>query len=273
MVSCQNHSRSDLIRICYLHHSTGQHIWEGDRSTFLSTQFDYISHRLGWKFKKSPSLPRLFKKYNKQHKTNYVIDNIVFPKQTPYGWNNYPYDYYNIWVKNAGETPYIEEPTLEILTQKYNVIILKHCFPVSNIIAETVRCDINSDIKTVSNYKLQYLALREKFHEFPTTKFILFTGAAQVKANINNEEAKRAREFFTWVTNEWDVKDDNIFIWDLYKLQTEGDNYFKDEYAVSKNDSHPNEQFSEKVSHLLFNRIIDVIEHQGMKTSLTGNPY
>ena len=34
---------------------------------------------------------------------------MSFPKPNPYGWNNYPYDYYNIWVKNAGEELYMEE--------------------------------------------------------------------------------------------------------------------------------------------------------------------
>ena len=35
-----------------------------------------------------------------------------------------------------------------------------------------------------------------------------------------------------------DQPDDNIYIWDLYSLQTEGGLYFKDEYAVSEKDSH-----------------------------------
>ena len=52
--------------------------------------------------------------------SKYFIEEKIFPKAEPYGWNNYPYDYYNIWVKNAGEQPFMEEPTLEILTKEYD---------------------------------------------------------------------------------------------------------------------------------------------------------
>ena len=60
---------------------------------------------------------------------------------------NDPYDYYNIWVKNAGNEPYKGEPTLEILTSKYDVIIFKHCFPSSNVEPDTGAPDINSKNK------------------------------------------------------------------------------------------------------------------------------
>ena len=195
---------------------------------------------------------------------------MEFPKEAPYGWNNFPYDYYNIWVKNAGDKPFMEEPTLEMLTKEFQIVIFKHCFPVSNIQEDLDSADINSDVKTISNYKLQYIALRDKLHEFPDTKFILFTGAAQVKSNISEDEAKRAREFFRWVTDEWDLPDDNIYLWDLYKLETEGDLYLKEKYSLNPNNSHPNKDFAGKVVILLFNRILDVIENNGTRTHLTG---
>jgi hypothetical protein len=122
----------------------------------------------------------------------------------------------------------------------------------------------------LANYKLQYAALREKLHEFPNTKFILFTGAALVKSAVSEDAAERAKEFFTWVTDEWDLPEDNIHIWDLYSLQTEGGSYFKDEYATSPDNSHPNGEFAVKVAQLLFARIIDVIETNGNGTKCTG---
>jgi hypothetical protein len=195
---------------------------------------------------------------------------MAFPKASPYGWVNYPYDYYNIWVKNAGNEPFMEEPTLEMLTKKYQVIIFKHCFPVSNIQPNLDSADINSDYKSLANYKLQYLALRDKLHEFPNTKFILFTGAVQVKAQIKEDEALRAHEFSKWVVEEWDLADDNIYLWDFYKLETEGGLYLKDNYAYSSNNSHPNGEFASKAVQLLFNRIVDVIDNNGLGTNLTG---
>lgn len=247
-ISCEQDTRSPYMNIIFLHHSTGHVIWDGDNH----------------------SLKSLFRDYNQKYDTNYAIKEMNFPKKSPYGWKNYPYDYYNIWVKNAGEEPYMEEPTLEMLTKDYQVIMFKHCFPVSKIKADQESPDINSDVKTLSNYKLQYEALRDKLHEFPNTKFIVWTGAALVESRTTEEEALRAKEFFEWVMNEWDQPGDNIYIWDLYSLQTEGGLYLKDEYAKSSSDAHPNKEFAGKAVDLLFNRVIDIIDNDGNGTKLNG---
>lgn len=270
MVSCKNNEKPSDMNIIFLHHSTGNFIWKGKRPNLITKVVNRISRKAAELVSSKPQLQVLFEKYNKENKKNYTIKEIAFPKLSPYGWNNYPFDYYNIWVKNAGDVPFMEEPTLEILTKDFEVIIFKHCFPVSNIEPEKDTADINSDLKTISNYKLQYAALREKLNEFPDTRFILFTGAAQVMGNITVDEATRAKEFFDWVRNDWDIPGDNIHLWDLYNLQTEGGLYFKDEYALSPTNSHPNWNFSERVVGLLFNRIIDVIENDGNMTLLTG---
>jgi len=271
IISCSRQINSSDMNIIFLHHSTGRVIWNGGNTPSKITQFaGRISTRLESFLNTNAQLRVLFKEYNKEHNTKYTIKEKIFPKTVPYGWNNFPYDYYNIWVRNAGEEPYMEEPTLEMLTGDYQVIIFKHCFPVSNINADQDSADISSDFKTLSNYRLQYAALRDKLHEFPDTKFILFTGAAQVKSQITEEQAIRAREFFTWVTDEWDLQGDNIYIWDFYSLQTEGGLYFKDEYAASPQDSHPNDEFASRVVKLLSNRIIDIIENNGNGTLLTG---
>jgi len=264
LASCSGANDGDsMYKIVFLHHSTGGVIWEGDLS-----QVDPSIVSENPKIK--AQIPLLFAHYNDNGQQNYSISELNFPKASPYGWNNYPYDYYNIWVKNAGNKAYLKEPTLEILTEDYNVIVFKHCYPVSNIVPDAIALDIDSDIKSLQNYKLQYQAIKEKMHEFTDTKFIVFTGAVQVKALLTEEEANRAREFYTWVTQEWDQPDDNIFIWDLYELQTEGGLYFKDEYAVSSDDSHPNKTFAGRAANLLFDRLIDVIENNGLTTSLTG---
>lgn len=268
-VACNKQEKVSEVKIIFLHHSTGRVLW-GGRNSIISKIAWRTNTRLYNLIDKNAYLPMLFENYNEENSKNYVIKKQVFPNSRPYGWNNFPYDYYNLWVRNAGDKPYMKEPTLEMLTKEYEVIIFKHCFPVSNISADQDSADINTWVKTISNYKLQYDALRDKLHEFPDTKFILFTGAAQVKANIKEDEARRAQEFFGWVKNDWNLPGDNIYLWDLYSLETEGSLYFRDEYAVSPGDSHPNKSFAEKVSGLLFNRIIDVIENDGRGTQLTG---
>lgn len=268
--SCKKTNDSPEVNIVFLHHSTGKVIWQGGNQNLISRIAARVSDGLADRLDGKAALPAMIEKHNKKQNVNYNINKIEFPKATPYGWNNYPFDYYNIWIKNAGEDCFNEEPTLENLTKNYQVIIFKHCYPVSNIQPDLDSADINSDIKTLSNYKLQYEALREKLHEFPDTKFILFTGAAQVQSKITEDEAKRAREFFTWVIEEWDLPDDNIHLWDLYKLETEGGLYFLENKAVSSKDSHPNASFAANVVKLLFDRLTDIIENNGKNTSLTG---
>jgi hypothetical protein len=269
LVSCKHNAKTSDVNILFLHHSTGERIW-GTRNTLIYKIARKFNDRLADKIGNKAQLPLLFEKYNEEKGKSYHITKMAFPKSKPYGWHNYPYDYYNIWVKNAGEEPYMKEPTLEILSKQYQVIIFKHCFPVSNILSDDDSSDINSFNKTLGNYRLQYLALRDKLHSFPDTKFILFTGAAQVQAHITLDQSQRAKEFFEWVKKDWDLPDDNIYLWDLYKLQTEEGLYFKEVFATSPNDSHPNKEFSEKAANLLFKRIIDVIENKGLRTKLTG---
>lgn len=242
---CQRSAAGKEARIIFLHHSTGELIWAG-------------------------GVPEYFAKYNAQYEKNYRISKQYFPKGSPYPWQNYPYDYWNIWVNHAGNQPFMEEPTLEILTQQYDVIIFKHCYPVSDIKGDLREPDIESADKRVGNYKLQYKALREAMRSFPKTKFIVWTGAARVRNRISLGSAKLAKEFFEWVKNEWDEKNDNIFVWDFYELETEGDLYLKNEYANSITDSHPNPTFSKRVAPLLCRRIIDVIEGRGDTSKITG---
>lgn len=241
-------NQKEMEKILFLHHSTGNSIWVGKTNKYL------------YKVTKKGDVQKFFTDYNKKNKTNFEITQLSFPKATPYGWNNYPYDYYNIWVKNAGENTYMDEPTLEILSKNYQIIVFKHCFPVSRISEDTGTPDINSDEKRVENYKLQYNALKQKMHEFPNNKFIVWTPVVCTKNQMTEDEAKRTYQFYKWMIDEWDEKGDNIFIWDYYKYETEGNLFLLDKYAIDPNNSHPNREFSAKVAPLFSKYIIDVIK-------------
>lgn len=219
-------------KIIFLHHSTGQIIWDG-------------------------GVKEWFDNYNIENATNFQIFELVFPKDSPYGWNNYPYDYYNIWVKNGDGLEYKTEPTLDSLAKDYDVIIFKHCFPVSQIEADN-SADVGSDVKSVENYKLQYNALKTKMREFEDTKFIVWTGAVETQGVLEQGPAERAKMFFNWVKNDWDEKGDNIFIFDFYNLETDGGLYLKNEYAVSTTDSHPNITFAKRVAPIFAQRVVEV---------------
>jgi len=247
LTSCGS-NRTNMKKVIFLHHSTGYNIWLGKTNNYL------------YKLTRTGDVQKYFNKYARINKTGYEISEMFFPKSTPYGWNNYPFDYYNIWVKNGGSQPYMEEPTLEILTRDYEILIFKHCYPGSNIAEDTGSPDINSREKRLENYKLQYDALKDKMHKFPENKFIVWTPAVNTKNTMSEDEAKRTREFHEWMINEWDEKGDNIFIWDFYKYETEGGLYLADKYAYSSNNPHPNVEFSARIAPLFASFIIEVIE-------------
>jgi len=231
-------STGDEMKIIFLHHSTGRAVWDG-------------------------GVKQWFRDYNKAEGKKHEISEMEFPREKPYGWNNYPYDYWNIWVRNAGPGKYMGEPTLEILTKKYDMIVFKHCFPVSEILPDTGNPDIASSEKRLENYKLQYAALKEKMRSFPGTKFLVWTGAALVRQRTSPEQGEAAREFARWVAQEWDEPGDNIFVWNFFGLETEGGTFLQDRYAKSETNSHPNESFAREAARLFGRRIVDIIEGRG----------
>lgn len=228
-------------RIIYLHHSTGGGVWDGGVSDW-------------------------FTDYNADNGTEYDIEERAYPDGNNYPWDNYPYDYWNIWINHAGSNPYQEQDTLEILTAEYDVIMWKHCYPVSDIGPDTGSPDIASAAKTLENYKLQYNALKTKMRSFPNNRFVVWTGAALREEDTNPQAAARARAFFDWVKSEWDEAGDNVFVWDFYELETEGTNYLQ----YSGGDSHPSGSFNETVAPFISRRIVDVLEDRGDTGSLTG---
>ena len=240
--------KETMKKVIFLHHSTGYSIWTGKTNRYL------------YKLTGKGDVQKYVAQYNRKHNTSYLISDRFYPKKEPYGWKNYPFDYYNIWVKNAGDGQYMEEATLEILTREYDLIVFKHCFPVSRIQPDSGTPDIDSDIRSLGNYKLQYEGLKDKMHQFPGNRFIVWTPAVNTQKLMSEDEARRTREFRDWIVNEWDAKGDNIFVWDFYSYETEGGLYLAEKNAVSPDNSHPNVEFSGRVAPLLGQFIIDVVE-------------
>jgi hypothetical protein len=247
-------------KIIYLHHSTGKVVWDGKKN---------LLEKLGLEDNES-AIPKYLKQHNEQNATNHEITAREFPANEPYGWQNYPYDYYNIWVKNGNDDYYMQEPTLKVLTRDYDVIVFKHCFPVSKMVQGNPPGDPDSPVKSDVNYKVQYERLKEKMLEYSQTLFLLWTGPALVEYQTNQQEATLTNEFYDWVENEWDEPGDNIFLWDFRTLETEGGLYLKLKYAVGSNNSHPTYDFGEDAAELFVQRLTDVIENDGSHTHLTG---
>jgi hypothetical protein len=253
------------VRIVLLHHSTGWILWEA-------------------------GLPRFFKDWNQAHGTRYQIDQKFYPDTTRgkgwllrivrqkmfdrmvdhYPWENYPYDYWNLWVAHTGGSRDRGELNLDDLAKDYDVIIWKHCYPVSNVIADDGRPSVSSPVKTLANYQLQYEALKERMHQFPGKRFIVWTPTALPEKATNPEDGARANQFSEWVKQEWDTPGDNIFVWDWRQLETGGGPYLQVAKAENDHSDYPSPAFAAEAAALLGHRIIDVIEGRGDQGSLTG---
>ena len=262
---CQNSNSGDMStengkKVLFLHHSTGKIIWQGGNDIFSK-----VKGKLGM----TGAVEKWFDQYNNEHGKDYEITEMAFPKKEPYGWNNYPFDYYNIWVKHGDQNYYMEEPTLKVLSPEYDLIIFKHCFPSSGIV-ENGEPEINSERKTLGNYKLQYEALKSEMQKYPDTRFLLWTPPALTEQVTNPKAAQAAQAFTQWMIDEWDEAGDNIFIWDFRKLETDGGLYLLPQNAVDEKDSHPSHQLAREVYPLFCQRIVNVLEDRGDEGSLTG---
>jgi hypothetical protein len=238
----------DTVRIAYLHHSTGENIWNGGVPEFIAV-------------------------HNEAQGTDYRITELAYPDTSGgYPWENYPYDYWNLWVNRTGTSQDRGELNLDQLAADYDVIVFKHCFPVSDIgpDSDSDPPSVTSSARTVAIYTLQYQALKDRMREFGQTRFIVWTGAAETERATNPESAERARTFFAWVRDTWDEPGDNIFVWDFRTLETGGGLYLKPSYASAPDDPHPNAAFSTSAAPRIGRRIVDVIEGRGDSGSVTG---
>ncbi|WP_347841014.1 T9SS type A sorting domain-containing protein [uncultured Draconibacterium sp.] len=231
----------------FLHHSTGSNVYnEGNVSDFIND-------------------------YNIENGTDIQIQKRSYPN-TPYPWQNYPYDYWNLWINNECNNNSSGIECLESIATSYDIIAWKHCFPGAGIKDGNAEGDISSSIKTLANYKLQYRALRDKMDELSDTHFVVWTLAPLHRLATNRQDAARAGEFVEWVKNQWlneDAKDhQNIHIFDFFGIvaQTEENPDHGFQYALKydfershdNSDSHPNTIANETAGPLFAQFIIDV---------------
>jgi hypothetical protein len=232
-------------RVAYLHHSTGGNVW-------------------------AAGVPQAIQAWNASNGKSYAITEITYPSTAGgYPWANYPYDYWNLWVNHRGASRDRGELNLDDLAA-YDVIVWKHCFPVSAIGPDGTAPSVASPEQTRANYELQYAALKARMRELPGKRFVVWTGAALVGGATDPASAERARQFFGWVKDTWDEPGDNVYVWDFHQLETGGGLYLLPGNAASTTDSHPNATFSAAVAPLVARRIVDVIEGRGDTGSLTG---
>lgn len=246
-IFCATVNNAYSQKVIFLHHSTGNNVY------------------------KEGNVISLMDSYNKANGRSLVITERSYPND-PWTWSNYPYDYWKLWIGGSCNPANPNIECMNTLASKYDMVILKHCFPGADILPNTGKPDVNSDVKTLENYKEQYRALRSLFDSYPRTKFMIWTLTPLHRLDTSPENALRAYEFVKWVNKEWLTEDGkshpNIIIFDFYSLIAElnGNQANSVRYCLkydfekshTDSDSHPNVVANQYVGPIFVKAITDV---------------
>ncbi|MBN1429169.1 MAG: SGNH/GDSL hydrolase family protein [Anaerolineae bacterium] len=121
--------------------------------------------------------------------------------------------------------------TLSHLMQ-YDVIMIKSCFPTSNI----------GDDAQLEADKGYYRTIAKQMDQYPDKLLILVTHPPQVPNSTDSDEAQRARALNDWLLSDAFLSGHpNLFVFDLFGRLAGGDNLLRSNYRVSDDDAHPND--------------------------------
>ncbi len=139
-----------------------------------------------------------------------------------------------------------EDIPLTELVRDHDVVIMKHCFPSSNIQDDIGSPDPSSNRKSLENYKVIYRLLRNEFDKYPDTMFIVWTLPPLHSMATTSANAARATEFSEWLKTDFldeDGPHHNIYVWDFRGIVMDpATDCLKHKYERDhrRPDSHPN---------------------------------
>jgi hypothetical protein len=139
---------------------------------------------------------------------------------------------------------------------QHEVIILKSCFPNSNIQSE----------EKLAQLKDYYLEIRSRIERYPGKIFILLTLPPLNPAETSPEAAARARALADWLNSvEFTNGYPNVYVFDFFNQLVEQDpaaadyNMLRQAYRNGI-DSHPNELANQIVGPQFVDFVIEVIQ-------------
>lgn len=116
---------------------------------------------------------------------------------------------------------------------QYDVIMVKSCFPTSNI----------ADDGQLEADKEYYRTIAGRMDEYPDKLLVIVTHPPQVPLSTNANEARRARALNDWLlSDEFQSAHAKLFVFDLFGRLAGSDNLLRANYRVSDDDAHPNER-------------------------------
>jgi len=163
-----------------------------------------------------------------------------------------------------------QEAQLSDLVADYDVVIMKHCYPASDVLEDVGGTDPSSPRQCLENYRAIYRLLRDMFDENPDTLFILWTLPPRHRLfepsdGDKDANAARATAFSNWLKGDFLTEGGshhNIYVWDFRELVMDPDtNFLRYEYELSqsRSDSHPNKVANNEVGPQFAQFIVDSI--------------
>jgi hypothetical protein len=164
-----------------------------------------------------------------------------------------------------------KEPKFAQLLKDHDVLIMKHCFPSSDILEDIGKADAHSSRQSIENYKIIYRRLRAEFNKNPNKLFVVFTLPPRHRLFEPSEGSKdanaiRATEFSHWLSTDFlDEEPDNhnIVVWDFRNIVMDSrTNFLKHEFELKHDspDSHPNTAANNFAGPQLASFLIDSVD-------------
>lgn len=228
--------RGDFTNIIFLHHSVGRNLIQqgGVRERLTAAGFQFWDHDYNW-------------------------EGLTRPDGTLAGYS------YGIPGDNTdpdGLARLFSQPAFPWPVNAFSgllqheVIIVKSCFPNSNIVSDEQFAEIQG----------YYLKMRKRMGQFPDHLFIIVTSPPLNPAETTPEAAARARTLSRWLqSEEFLAGHPNLAVFDLFGLLAEDDpaapdfNMLRAEYRDGE-DSHPNRLANETIGPLFADFIIEVVQ-------------
>ncbi len=241
----------------FLHHSTGLCIWGPNGS--------------------NTSVPQQMQIYNNNHGytgTNAVtMDELWWPVEGDNEW----YRWHRIF---EGQDP---EAVIQPFYPDNRIIVIKSCFPSSNVYAYGEPSDTNDpELKTVYNYKWHWRHIVNVMKTHPANFFVIWTNAPLVPNETNPTEAYLSHCFCKWAKDTLAMGLDpvfgpfpqNVYVFDFFHKLV-GPNYMMLlQYAQDPYDSHPNAAATELVAPQFVNEIFNhAIAYENVYGVENGNTY
>ena len=215
----------------FLHHSTGESIWGPNGS--------------------NTSVPQQMIQYNQLH--GYTGNDAVTLNETWFPSSDNEWFTWHQIFDNS-------DPNNNILSHLQNnkIIIIKSCYPSSNIVGLGAPGDTlsNPSRKTIYNYKWHWRNIISVMRQHPENFFVIWTNAPLVPSATNNQEASLSNQFCSWANDTLAIGIDpifgafpsNVYVFDFFHKLADANGMLQLQYASSSNDSHPNSAATELVA-------------------------